>query len=355
MSRAYGLTLLLPSMPARSTERAVVSSMPSGGAGVTDRVTKAVARLWRAACRSPDCRDDRPRGRGRIGAADGESRQCDRWCDVDAHECLQPVDRDRQPDTTASVPNFDIELAVITTVLATAAGHPLLVGQRVTLTIKSARETHPVAGAGSAPVRIRITVRTPPGAGIWGTAGQALADLATRVAGWVRKLVAAATSGLERALPEPLAIGAVLCPALVTQREAAGLARGRVDRQVAGASTGWSQRLPEASGLASTVAGAGIDRRGWRARKMICSTTTRTRTRSTARSPVCNRRRDRRQHAGRRATSASGRGARSGSACGCRRPASKRWMPWSTPGSWEAERRVSRLPSGTSPTSSAVA
>ncbi len=122
MSRAYGLTLLLPSMPARSTERAVVSSMPSGGAGVTDRVTKAVARLWRAACRSPDCRDDRPRGRGRIGAADGESRQCDRWCDVDAHECLQPVDRDRQPDTTASVPNFDIELAVITTVLATAAG-----------------------------------------------------------------------------------------------------------------------------------------------------------------------------------------------------------------------------------------
>ena len=156
----------------------------------------------------------------------------------------------------------DTELAVIAAVASTSTLHPVLFGQRLTLTIKYTSGAQPAATPRTITVRVRTTVHMPLFADIWASTGPAVAGVAAVVAGWVRKIATKVTNGLERALTGPLAAGPALCPALVTEREAAGLARGRVDRQVAGASTGWSQRLPEASGPPLMVAGVGVNRRG---------------------------------------------------------------------------------------------
>ena len=155
-----------------------------------------------------------------------------------------------------------IETSVLAAVLATSAGHPLLFRQRLTITIRSNRGTGPAAGTWTAGRRLTTAAGTTPCASTSDLAEEAMAGLVAVVAGWVRNIATKAASGLERAMPGPLDAGQALAATLAAECVVVDGARCPGGWHPADLSTGWTWRQPEASGLASMVAGAGIDRRG---------------------------------------------------------------------------------------------
>ncbi len=140
----------------------------------------------------------------------------------------------------------DTELAIIAAVAATSAGHPVLFGQRLTLTIKYTSGAQPAATPRTITVRVRTTVHMPLFADIWASTGPAVARFAAGVAGWVRKIATKPGSGPEQ-----------------TPRDRVD----RADRQIGvvwhkrGMTAGWTRALSQEPTQPSTTSKAAHD---WR-------------------------------------------------------------------------------------------